>query len=252
MVQLWKDVLGVQQVGLLDDFFHLGGQSILAIRLVALIRKKFQIDIGISAVFEYPVLKDLTNYIETIDQGAQVTITTQERPNHIPLSFMQERIWIIDQLNGSTQYHMPALFNVGKSLQKDVLIKAFKQVLNRHESLRTIFYQQDNTVYQKIISETDFAIKDIPQSLYKNSNLFYEELRNLVSIPFDLSKDYMVRAGHMVTGQGDHILLIEMHHIASDGWSIDLFVQELIEVYDALLHHTKAQLPNIANSICRL
>ena len=173
----------------------------------------------------------------------QVVIAVGDRPDHLPLSFTQERLWIVDKLDGSIQYHLPALLRVSGALDLAVLSSSLRAVVARHESLRTIFYEEDGNAYQRIISAENFSITELSPALFDNGLVSKTTLSELLAIPFDLSSDYMIRASHLSLDSDDHVLLLEMHHIASDGWSIPLLVKELESIYSAQLLGEQANLP---------
>ena len=146
------------------------------------------------------------------------------------LSYAQERLWFIDKLQGSSSYHISGVLQLKGVLEIPMLEAALRQIVARHESLRTIFTEIEGEPYQKVISADDFQLnkKEITDETLEKS------IDTALTIPFDLASDYMLRA-HLLPVQADeHILVLVLHHIASDGWSIPIIVKEL-EVYYTLL-----------------
>ena len=161
----------------------------------------------------------------------------------IPLSFGQERLWFIDQLEGSVQYHIPIVFRLKGNLNKEALIHALKTLINRHEILRTVFLQQEGQTYQSIKDIEDWHLEMIDGSMYiQNQEGLQKYIRELIREPFDLSKDYMLRSSLITLSDQEHLLVIMLHHIASDGWSTSIILKEVVELYTAYIENRSAQL----------
>ena len=246
LVQLWKKLLKLDQVGITHNFFELGGHSLLAMRVVAGIRKELQKEVPIKAIFTYPTIVDLARYLETIPiANSQTRIPVQTRPEDIPLSYAQERLWFIDQFEGSTQYHLPTVLRLHNAIDKEALEEAIKALLERHEVLRTIIQPKDGKPYQQVRS-----IDDWKMAFYAHPRLAQEEalsayIQEEVAKAFDLAQDYLLRATLIQCGAEDHVLVLVLHHIASDGWSESILVQELSALYQAQLDQKTATLPTL-------
>ena len=159
LAQVWKELLGAERVGIHDNFFELGGHSLLVIRLISAIRKNFEVEINVNSVFEYPTLEALANHIQSKSGGQTLTsISVQKRPERIPLSYSQERLWFLDALEGSVQYHVPAVLRLKGKLNVEAFEYALKKIVSRHEVLRTVMLQHEGQPYQHIISEDNFKI----------------------------------------------------------------------------------------------
>ena len=228
---LWEELLQMQEISTEASFFDLGGSSLSAMKLVGKIRERFGVEIALKSIFENPTIASLALLVSTQEIKTDAKITAIERPEHIPASFTQERLWIIDQLNGSIEYHLPALFSISGVLDLQALEESLQEILRRHEALRTVFYQKEAKVYQKIISHENFTLNQLPADVIAEGEISDEVISNLLSIPFDISSDYMLRTGYYCQGEDQHLILLEMHHIASDGWSISLLVRELEVLY---------------------
>ncbi|WP_212003967.1 non-ribosomal peptide synthetase/type I polyketide synthase [Chitinophaga sp. HK235] len=170
----------------------------------------------------------------------------QSRPLHIPLSFEQESLWFIDQLEGSVAYHEYLLYRVEGVIQVPALRYALRQIVNRHEVLRTVYTFEDETLFQKVLAADQWELEINDRTFYEmHSQTLETYLIKLVSTPFDLSKDYMLRAQLIHLSEMEHMLVLTIHHIASDGWSVDILYRELVEFYTAYMESRTPQLPSL-------
>ena len=170
----------------------------------------------------------------------------QSRPERIPLSFTQERLWFIDKLQGSIQYHMPSVFRLKGTLDLEALQGAMIRILDRHEVLRTVFKESEGETWQEVRSASDWRVVLVDGSLFLNDEqVLREYVQAAIKVPFDLAKDFMVRASVISLGHDEQLLLMTMHHIASDGWSMSVFVKELKDLYEAKREAREALLPEL-------
>lgn len=246
LATMWETVLEVDQVGMHDDFFELGGHSLLAVRLISLIRKAFTVEMPIGDIFDYPTVALLAKQVEK--QSGQTLLPTIEianpRPDKIPLSFSQERLWFIDQLEGSVQYHISAVLNLKGTLSQEALAFALQNIINRHEVLRTVIREEDGRGYQFIQNKDAWQLNIVDGTAYnKDLNALQQFIRELVNQPFNLAHDYMLRADLIKIGNEQYTLVVTLHHIASDGWSASIIVKELVELYNAFYENRPAELP---------
>src|SRR5215212_7295229 len=238
---IWAELLRVERVGASDNFFDLGGHSLLATQLVSRLREVFQVEISLRSLFEQGTLADLGQKIEAalrsgdgLEGGVIVPIA---RDGDLPLSFAQQRLWFLDQLEpGSIAYNMPVAVRLSGPLQVDALERALNEVIRRHEVLRTSFAVADGAPVQ-IISKAQTVdlglidLSDLPEHERNDSvsRLSAEEgLR-----PFNLSEGRLLRVGVIRLSPEEHVLLLTMHHIASDGWSMGVLVHEVSTLYEA-------------------
>jgi amino acid adenylation domain-containing protein len=243
MTRIWQDLLGRPSVDLDDDFFELGGHSLLATQLVARMRAEFGVDVPVSVVFEAPTVTSLVERIRSIDPVSD-TPPEQARPavaEHIaqdaayPLSFAQQRLWFLDQLEGhSPTYNIPAAVRLKGRLDVDALQGALNDVVDRHDALRATFESSDGTPVQRIAPRLDLVLvlHDLRSLSQKERDvktrwLMLEEART----PFHLQSGPLVRGSLLQLAEGEHLLLLTMHHIVSDGWSMGIFVKELGTLY---------------------
>ncbi len=150
--------------------------------------------------------------------------------------FSQKQLWFIDRLEGSVQYHIPEVFRLRGHLDIPALEHAFQQIIKRHEVLRTVIRGEEGKEYQYIKEKNVWQLGIVDGSVYKeNTEGLQLCITNLINSPFDLSKDDMMRASLIILGEQENILVITMHHIASDGWSIAILLKELTEFYSAYI-----------------
>ncbi|HEV2378033.1 MAG TPA: MupA/Atu3671 family FMN-dependent luciferase-like monooxygenase [Streptosporangiaceae bacterium] len=238
---IWQDVLHVDQVGVRDNFFDLGGHSLMAIQLVSRLRASLGIEVTLRTVFESATIAELA---ERLSDGAgrpatagRPALRPYPRDTTVPLSFAQQRVWFFEQMNpGTTAYHLSATLRLRGALRPAALRRAFDDVVSRHEALRTNFSVADRTPVQTFTGErrVPMPIVDltcIPQHAREHevSRLALEAARR----SFDLECDALLRTTLLHTAAGSHVLLLTMHHIVSDSWSIGVMVGELGARYEA-------------------
>ncbi|HYC29431.1 MAG TPA: condensation domain-containing protein, partial [Chitinophagaceae bacterium] len=241
---IWQELLEVERVGVYDNFFELGGHSLLAIRLISAMRKELEAEVSIGDVFDHPTIEELAKRLSERSGRAMLpVITRQQRPARIPLSFSQERLWFIDQLGGSVQYHVPAVLRLKGSVDTGALEQSFRSIIRRHEVLRTVILQDAGTPWQQVLEEEDWQLNIASKIDEEDIDAYIHEL---ISHPFDLSKDHMLRATLIRLGDQEHVLVVTFHHIASDGWSKGILVKELMELFSALTEGRSPDLPELA------
>ena len=171
----------------------------------------------------------------------KVTSSKGNRPEHIPLSFSQERLWFMDQLQGSLEYHLPFALRLTGDLDQKALSSSLREVINRHEVLRTVIYSEEGIGYQKVLSVDDWKISS--KDLSNNSSKLTDDLKSFLSAPFDLSTDYMFRSCLYDLGNKEYVLAGVFHHISSDGWSQSILIHEFMELYRSYASGREADLP---------
>ncbi|MEO7583968.1 MAG: amino acid adenylation domain-containing protein [Ferruginibacter sp.] len=235
LATIWARLLDLEQVGIHDNFFEIGGDSLLAIRVVAAIRKELEIEMPISNLFEFQTISTLAAQLENQPANEVLPpIHITARPLHVPLSFMQERLWFIDKLNGSLQYHIPAVMRLKGKLNKEALQHSISELINRHEVLRTIFLEQDGEGYQMVKDKMDWELPVSDGASYNDDpHGLQRSVQQMINMPFDLSKDNMLRANLVTLNEQENVLVVTLHHIASDGWSRSIMVKEVVELYTA-------------------
>jgi amino acid adenylation domain-containing protein len=264
MARLWASLLGLEKVGVKTSFFELGGHSLLATQCVARIRDEFGVDVPVKALFTAPTIEDLVRVVESGDKLSDLApppVTRVSRDGELPLSFAQQRLWFLNQLetgqsefNISTSYNMPAALRVRGELNANALRKAFQALVGRHESLRTSFLIDDGTATQVIrephewfMDVRDLSHLDHEEREAEIIRLAVDEATrsfDLVMGPINKSRRLrLMRSRLLKTAEHEHILLITMHHIISDGWSLGVLIHEVGEFYDAIVDGRPPQLP---------
>ncbi|MFI6039793.1 amino acid adenylation domain-containing protein, partial [Streptomyces sp. NPDC051315] len=253
LCDLFADVLGVDQVGVHDSFFDLGGHSLLAARLSSRVRTGLGIHVGIGELFHAPTVAALAERLDSAgtdadagtgaDAAPRPALLPARRPDRVPVSFAQQRLWFLDQVEEPhASYNVPLALRLRGPLDADALRRAVVDVMARHEALRTVFPTTDGEPWQRVLdadpgtgtgADTDPAAgsawhtagcaeEDLPQALYEAS-----------VHRFDLAAEPPLRATLLTVADDDHVLLLVCHHIAADGWSLTPLTRDLATAYAA-------------------
>ncbi|OUR91726.1 hypothetical protein A9Q81_17430 [Gammaproteobacteria bacterium 42_54_T18] len=247
LAEIWKIVLDVGVVGRFDNFFDLGGDSIVSLRVISQARTK-GLHVEVRDIFEHQTLEALAEVISQQDEGklSTHTIDKLEEPSKL-LSFAQQRQWFLWKLSPkSNAYHIPAILQLTGQLDIDALEKSFSNLIARHESLRTIFKEDEQgESWQEVLPETLFSIEHSDLREYKNDVLseeFQEKQSGVISslthTPFDLGKGPLLRVGLLALSENKHQLVVVMHHIISDAWSMEIITRESMAHYYQLVSNT--------------
>jgi len=232
LVGIYADVLGVERVGVDDSFFDLGGDSLLAMRLSAAINTSLDADLSVPTVFEAPTVAQLAPRIGVGSRRLEQLVAV-ERPAVVPLSYAQQRLWFIDQLQGpSPVYNMPAAFRLRGCLDAEALGAALADVVGRHESLRTLFAAPDGTPQQVVVppERADFGW-DVVDATGWSAGRLDEAIGAVARHSFDLASEIPLRATLFRVADDEHVLVAVVHHTAADGWSIAPLVADLGVAY---------------------
>jgi amino acid adenylation domain-containing protein len=254
LAAVWSEVLGVARVGRDSSFFDLGGHSLLATRLISRVRQTFRVDLPLRSLFATPALADFARTVDAaVSAGRSETppIVPQARDVPLPLSFAQQRLWLIDQMEpGSAAYNMPLAVRLDGDLDPAALAWALAGVVRRHEVLRTTFHHLRGDPVQVIAAPEEGGLplpivdlSDLPAERRRTTGealLADEAVR-----PFDLARGPLLRLGLLRLGPSEHLLLLTLHHIAADGWSLGILVDEMTALYRAGLAGTAPGLPEL-------
>ncbi|TDD61280.1 amino acid adenylation domain-containing protein [Kribbella antibiotica] len=219
---LFAEILELPSVAAQGNFFRLGGHSLLATRLISRVRAVLGVEVSIRDLFESPTPEMLAAAVNRGDQ-ARPELVAAPRPDRIALSFGQSRLWTLQQLVGpSATYNLPLVLRLSGALDPDALQAALRDVVARHESLRTIVAEADGTPYQRIL-EPDEARPELVRSEGTPAAIARE--------PFDLAVDLPIRGNLLQTGADEHVLVLVLHHIAGDAWSLTPLARDLTRAY---------------------
>ncbi|NER04942.1 MAG: hypothetical protein F6K17_21235 [Okeania sp. SIO3C4] len=237
LVGIWGEVLSINEVGVFDNFFMLGGDSIGATQLISRVRDTFQIELSLHRLFESPTVAEFGELILGATRQQLAAIQTVSRDEELPLSFAEQRLWFLDQLQeGSVVYNEQEGLRLSGSLSVEALEKAVQEIVRRHESLRTNYQAIAGSPVRVIHPELDLKIPIVDlQQLPPEEKL--KEVQRLgereIQQPFDLANDSLVRVTLLQLAVDDYVLLLTMHHIITDGWSTGVFSHELEVLYGA-------------------
>jgi len=250
LVGIFSQVLGVEKIGIYDNFFELGGHSLLATQLLSRARETFQVPMELGEIFESPTIFAIGRKIDDLRLTAKgisvLPLVPVPREGDLPLSFAQQRLWFLDQLEpDSPFYNIPTALRLTGSLNLDVLEQSIHEIVDRHESLRTTFQSKDGKPYQVIADTLELPIEKIDlSSLPENEReagvlkLAKEDAQK----PFNISEGPLLRCTLVQVDELDFVILFNMHHIISDAWSVGVLIREVAALYEAYLTGKKSPL----------
>ncbi|WP_414945572.1 amino acid adenylation domain-containing protein [Amycolatopsis sp. cmx-11-32] len=226
---LFAEVLGVVSVGIDDGFFELGGHSLLATRLISRIRNTMDIETGIRALFENPTVAGLARILGETD-SARPALVASDRPDIVPLSYAQQRLWFVNQFEGANAtYSIPVALRLSGGLDIDALRAALNDVVAKHEALRTRFTENSGEPCQTIVDHVELALPIRPMAEAEVER----QIAAVALLPFNLDVDLPIRATLFAIDATEHVLLLVLHHIAADGESLAPLVRDLATAYEA-------------------
>ncbi len=251
LASLWSSVLKVEVNSVSANFFNLGGHSLLATQLASRIRDNFEIEMPLQVLFKHPVLSELANWLEQQQCGDTLPpIAPQPQEVALCLSYAQQRLWFLDQLENSASatYNMPYAFQLNGQLNQSALQQTFRKLVERHQSLRLCFPQVDGKPVVKIIPTYDpLTIIDLSSLAVDKQPFEIQRLSQAhAARPFNLAQGPLLRFQLLQLQEQEHILLFNMHHIISDGWSMNILMREWIAFYTALSQGREVELEPLA------
>ncbi len=250
---IWAGVLGVERVGIHDNFFELGGHSLLATQVISRVRETFALELPLRSLFEAPQLSDFANAVE---QAMREELRVEAPPlvpvgreRVLPLSFAQQRLWFLDQLEPfSSAYHISAAVRLSGTLKLEALERSFAEITRRHEALRTVFKMRGGNAVQEILPAGKLRLEVVDLGQYAEEEQKQEVYRRATAEaaePFDLNRGPLLRVKVLRLSESEHVLLLTMHHIISDGWSMAVLMQELVALYDVYSRGESSSLPEL-------
>jgi amino acid adenylation domain-containing protein len=253
VAQVWREVLKVEKIGVHDNFFELGGHSVTATQVIGRLRDAFRAEVPLRFLFETPTIAELTQKIETLNgQEADLSfpsIVRVSREGSLPLSISQEQLWDFDQMiPGNHLLNIPYVFHLTGTLDTEALADALREIIGRHEVLRTVFAKVDGRPVQVIRPVPEFQLPFIDLR-----NLDVEKMEEQAAVltleertqPFDLSVGPLLRTKLVRLTDEDYLLLVTLHHIVGDRWSILVLRRELAQLYEAFSQKQPSPLPDL-------
>ena len=239
---IWADILGVERVGLTQHFFELGGHSLLAMQVVSRIRQALSLEVPLKTLFEQPRLDGFVAALASQEASAPTAppLVAVGRDQPLPLSYAQERQWFLWQLEPhSAAYHIPSALRLKGQLDCAALQRSLDALLARHESLRTHLRQERDRTVQVIEPQVSLPIAcaDVDERALK------ARVEAEIAQPFDLQHGPLLRVTLLRLAEDEHVLVLVQHHIVSDGWSMQLMVEELVQLYAAFSQGQTLELP---------
>ncbi|HYO67456.1 MAG TPA: amino acid adenylation domain-containing protein, partial [Archangium sp.] len=253
LADTFSTVLGLPRLSVTDNFFSLGGHSLLATQIVSRLRSSLGVELPLRALFEAPTVESLARRVEA--QQASANTRRASAPVIVPrsveaeLSFSQQRLWFLDQYQpGSAVYNMPAALRLVGALDAGALERAFSELVRRHQSLRTTFRVREDVPFQVIAPASSWRLEvtelgHLPASEREAEamRLAHEDARQ----PFDLARGPLLRTKLLRLTAREHLLLVTMHHIVSDGWSLAVLIREVVTLYAAFSAGRPSPLPEL-------
>lgn len=242
LVRIWEDILGIERIGVRDNFFNLGGHSLLAVQVISKIRDHFSIELPLQALFDAPTVGQLSELLNTTQPSNAVQapairlLNDQERLN-APLSFSQQRLWFLDELEGaSVTYHISGAVKITGALKVEILERCFDEIVSRHETLRTNFVKVNGAPVARLASHQPFKIRRLSvlnETKDQRTLLVSQSLEKESNETFDLTNDLLLRVTLIETDHHEHVMMLTLHHIISDEWSLALLQVEIAKLYAA-------------------
>ena len=249
--EIWQQVLHFEQLSIYDNFFKSGGHSLLATQVISRIRRIFQIELSLLTIFENPTIAGLAKKIEQrlqiVQQRELTSIVAVSHLQPLPLSFAQQRLWFLDQLKpGNAAYNLPLMVRLRGPLMVQAVERSLNEIVQRHESLRTVFQMHGENPVQVIMSPQQFDLQySMLQALasHEREAEVVRLVREEVERPFHLTHGPLIRGVLLRLEREEHVLLLTLHHIVSDGWSMDILIRELSTLYEAFVDERPSPLP---------
>ncbi|MFC7447922.1 amino acid adenylation domain-containing protein [Rhodococcus daqingensis] len=233
LCELFGEVLDVSEPGVEDSFFDLGGHSLLATRLISRARSALSTELTMRDLFEAPTVAELAERVRARGQAVRPVLAPAVRPEHLPMSSAQQRLWLIQQIEGeSAAYNFPIVLRLKGELDTGLFAAALADVVGRHEALRTVFGEVDGLPVQRILDEATPELTVVEGTEAEIAGL----VRDAVLRPFDLTREIPVRGSVIRLGEHDQVVALVLHHIATDEWSDRPFLRDLMLAYASRAH----------------
>ena len=243
IAEILSEILGVERIGIHDDFFALGGHSLLGTQVIARLRSVFEVELPLRTLYEAQTVEELATQVEVARRKrfdlVQPKLEARAGAEYLPLSFAQERLWLLEQIEAAgAAYNISATFRLNGQLDVGALERAFAAVVDRHEILRTRFVVKDGAPMQAISASGQFRLEEEDVSdrpAEEREAAARRRAGAIAGMPFDLTRGPLFRAALLRLSGEEHIAVLVMHHIVSDGWSWRVLIQELGTLYAAFV-----------------
>ncbi|MDB9373588.1 non-ribosomal peptide synthetase [Nodularia sphaerocarpa] len=247
---IWRDVLGLEQIGIYDNFFNLGGHSLLATQVISLTRKAFKIELALRSLFEFPAIASLAKIVETTTRqelSPEIIPCKTVRDQHgvMPISLTQLEFWFFEQFYpGNPVYNLPLVYRVTGELNAKALEQSLREIVRRHETLRSTFKLENGQVVYGISPEPvfDFTLVDSENISETEAK---QQAEKEIKQPFDLARGPLLRSKVWRLSETEHLLVVTTHHIVADGWSFSVLTQELATLYEAFAQSKPSPLTDL-------
>lgn len=248
LAELWKAILGLEKVGVTHDFMEIGGDSLKAMRMVSGIYKALHIDVSLKDFFAQPTIRALAVLCAEANNDQVLSIQQVDEADSYPVSHAQKRLWLMDQMHfDSVAYNLPETLSIQGDLNLDALQSAFDALMQRHESLRTYFIDINGEPRQKVLPQHQVNMQYIDLSQQLNAETEAASyIDKDVHLAFDLSKAPLFRISVLKLREKQFLLVFNIHHIISDGWSLGVLTREWMQIYMAFIHKKSSPLPALA------
>ena len=252
LVRIWEDILGIERIGVRDNFFNLGGHSLLAVQAISKIRDYFSIELPLQALFDAPTVGQLAELLDTNQpsgsaQAPVIRLLSEQERMHAPLSFSQQRLWFLNELEGaSVTYHISGAVKIKGALVVETLERCFDEIVSRHETLRTHFVTINGAPVAKLAPHQPFRIKRfsvLNETKEQRALSVTQYLEKEATETFDLAQDLLLRVTLIQTDHHEHVMMLTLHHIISDEWSLALLQVEVAKLYAAFSQAQSSPLP---------
>ncbi|WP_185964339.1 non-ribosomal peptide synthase/polyketide synthase [Aliikangiella marina] len=257
LVIIWSKLLEIprNKISIKDDYFTIGGHSLLAMQLVNRIREVLGYELNLKSIFNYPDIESLSSFLEKSEStNSRTVIKPAHLTSNLPLSYSQQRLWFIDQVEqGSVQYNMTELYIHNGPLDIKLFELAIFKLIQRHEILRTIFKSEKGIPYQSTLEhfKTPFEYIDLSkQSFSSQQKLTQHVIHKEIFTAFDLSNELLLRVKLLSFSEDDFLIVYGIHHIICDAWSVDVINQELSIIYKALKNNQEIPLKPLTIQYC--
>src|SRR5205085_4200768 len=249
---IFAEVLNLDRVSIQDDFFELGGHSLLATQVISRVRKVFGIELPLRDLFEAPVVSRLAERVQDYlgsNRKSVPSLVPVSRAADLPLSYAQQRLWFIDQLEpGTTAYNIPLAVRLHGQLNKQALLRSLNEIVRRHEVLRTNFPMRNGRLVQNIAPPMELVIQEVDLSQFSGDSQEQETklyIRAEAAGHFDLARGPLVRGKLLRLAEEEHVVLLTMHHIVGDGWSNGIIFAEFTRLYEAYANGQESPLQDL-------